>query len=36
MIQIYVTLIKKGIRTLEQVPVSLRTDVQAALDSDVV
>lgn len=36
MIQIYVTLIKKGLRTIEQVPISLRTDVQLALDTDVI
>lgn len=33
MIQIYVTLIKKGLRTIEQVPIQIHDEVMALLDS---
>lgn len=32
MIKVYVSLIRKGLRTIEQVPESIRAEVQAILD----
>ena len=34
MAQIYYNLIKKGLRTIEQVPIRWRADVQALLDAE--
>ena len=36
MAQIYYNLIKKGLRTIDDVPLKWREDVQAMLDADVV
>lgn len=33
MIQVYVRLIKAGLRTLEQVPITIRAEVEQALNS---
>lgn len=33
MIQIYVTLVKLGIKTIDQVPPKIRAEVQAALNA---
>ena len=32
MVKIYVSLIKKGLRTIDKVPENIRADVQAELD----
>lgn len=34
MAQIYYNLIKKGLRTIEQVPIQWQADVQALLDAE--
>ena len=34
MVQVYVRLIKGGLRTLEQVPITWRADVKKALEED--
>lgn len=34
MVKLYVDLIKKGLRTIDQVPTKWRADVQAQLDSE--
>ena len=34
MAQVYYNLIKKGLRTIEQVPIRWRADVQALLDAE--
>ena len=34
MVKIYVSLIKKGLKTIEDVPVSIREKVQAALEEE--
>jgi hypothetical protein len=34
MAQVYYNLIKKGLRTIEQVPIRWRAEVQALLDAD--
>lgn len=36
MAKVYVNLIKKSLRTIEQVPVQIRDEVLALLDSEVV
>ncbi|WP_277987906.1 CD1375 family protein [Vagococcus fluvialis] len=35
MIQIYVSLIQKGLKTIDDVPEKIREEVQAALDSEI-
>ena len=35
MVKIYYDLIKKGLRTIEQVPEKIRAEVQALLDKDI-
>lgn len=34
MAKIYYSLVKKGLRTIDQVPESIRAEVQALLDAD--
>ncbi len=34
MVNLYVSLIKKGLRTIEQVPITWRADVEKALEVD--
>lgn len=34
MIKVYVNLIQKGLKTIEEVPKSIRTEVQAILDAE--
>lgn len=34
MVKIYVSLIKKGIKTLEEVPIQIREDVRKALEEE--
>ncbi len=35
MVRVYYDLIKKGLKTIDQVPAKIRTEVQALLDADV-
>lgn len=35
MIQIYVSLIQKGLKTIDDVPEKIREEVQAVLDSEI-
>lgn len=34
MVNLYVSLIRKGLRTIEQVPITWRADVEKALEED--
>ena len=34
MVNLYVSLIRKGLRTIEQVPITWRADVEKALEDD--
>lgn len=34
MVRVYYDLIKKGLKTIDQVPTKIRTEVQALLDAD--
>ena len=34
MVNLYVSLIRKGLRTIEQVPITCRADVKKALEED--